>query len=1152
MAVYHKCWQLPALAILVIGLLVQGRVWAQPEPAMAPGQVEGTGTHFEVTDSPYLNITVDSSEPIHLSLSSVPEVILMAIESTSGATSTQLTISGLAADTAYYVTTGRSLDEAELVTDATGTCSVAVDISQPLLLTIQPRPSTVYIDDSPTGRDCSRVGNWDFPTLTCTLNRNVYELIRLSGSGVTLDGGGFRIAVSNGTGIRISSASATLRGLRIEQVAYGVMAENSTVTTLDSTISGNKTARGILVFYSSAVNIGNKISNFAYGISHYRSSWCRNDRNTLIGNVIAIMDEYSYSVSTNNLIVSNGAHGFFVINSDGASPSIITNNTIAYNDIGVYVNSGTARVWNNIIAFNRGRGIYALGSGLGDYNDVYGNGTNYWNAVPGLHDISADPLFATTADPYYRLTELSPAIDSGSNAAPGLPATDFDGNPRIGGPFVDIGAFEFPRSNSPPVAEAGGPYVTSEGTPVTLDGSASTDPDGAIVSYEWDFDGDGLFDAFGPLVEFVAPDDASHLVRLRVTDDFGENGEEYTDVTVVNVYPVVQATGSGQAPPAVEWTGSGSFTDPGADQWTATLDYGDGTSPVGVVVDPSEPIALSHIFTRPGNFTVTLTVIDDDGGSGTAALVVEVINAPPVAEAGGPYPTVEGTAVWLHGSASTDPDGAIVSYEWDFGGDGTIDATGSTVEYPAPPDNGVFDVVLKVTDAFGETGVDDAQVIAENVPPVVEAGADAAHPEGGTYVGSGSLADVPSDTWTAAVNYGDGSGDQPLGLVGQTFALTHAYADNGSYTVTVTVTDDDGGIGTDTLTVSVTNVAPVVAGGPDGAILEGMVFGGAGSFSDPGADGWTATVDYGDGSTLQPLVLDADRTFALSHMYADNGVYLVTVTVVDDDGAVGGDTVTVTVGNVPPAVGPITAPLDPVAVSAAIDVSAAFGDAGVMDTHTALWDWGDGANSAGSVSEAAGSGTVAGTHTYAAAGVFVVSLTVFDDDGGVGHSFFEFVVVFDPDGGFVTGGGWIMSPQGAFIAEPALTGKANFGFVSKYVKGATTPSGQTEFQFKAAGLDFHSTSYEWLVVAGSKAQYKGIGTVNGQGEFKFLLTAVDADVNAADGLVMDRFRIKIWSESNGVETVIYDNGLGDTDYDDDPTVGTTEIGGGSIVIHKSK
>src|SRR5918995_6503215 len=92
---------------------------------------------------------------------------------------------------------------------------------------------------------------------------------------------------------------------------------------------------------------------------------------------------------------------------------------------------------------------------------------------------------------------------------------------------------------------------------------------------------------------------------------------------------------------------------------------------------------------------------------------------------------------------------------------------------------------------------------------------------------------------------------------------------------------------------------------------------------------------------------------------------------------------------------------------------------------------------------------------------------------------FQFVVVFNPSAGFVTGGGWIQSPPGAYTEDPTLTGKATFGFVSKYKKGATVPDGTTEFEFNAGNLYFQSSSYQWLVVAGgTKAQFKGSGTIN--------------------------------------------------------------------------
>ena len=69
-------------------------------------------------------------------------------------------------------------------------------------------------------------------------------------------------------------------------------------------------------------------------------------------------------------------------------------------------------------------------------------------------------------------------------------------------------------------------------------------------------------------------------------------------------------------------------------------------------------------------------------------------------------------------------------------------------------------------------------------------------------------------------------------------------------------------------------------------------------------------------------------------------------------------------------------------------------------------------------------------------------------------------VVYDPTGGFVTGGGWIWPPAGAHVDDSELEAKANFGFVSKSKKGPTEPTGQTELVFQASELNFHSSSYD--------------------------------------------------------------------------------------------
>jgi hypothetical protein len=260
-----------------------------------------------------------------------------------------------------------------------------------------------------------------------------------------------------------------------------------------------------------------------------------------------------------------------------------------------------------------------------------------------------------------------------------------------------------------------------------------------------------------------------------------------------------------------------------------------------------------------------------------------------------------------------------------------------------------------------------------------------------------------------------------------------------------------------------------------------------------------------------------------------------------------------TVANVKPVIGAaamfsgITAnPLPAPTTVTAIGVNVPFTDAGVLDTHTCTLDWDDNSTKTSvPVTESGGSGSCAGafTHTYSGAGVYTLKVTVTDDDGGAAtFTSTQFIVVYDPNAGFVTGGGWIMSPAGAYSTDPTLSGKANFGFVSKYQKGANAPTGETEFNFAIANFDFHSTVYQWLVVSGPLAQYKGTGTINGAGSYNFLLTATDGDAPGGGGV--DKFRIKV-TDSSGA--VIYDNSPGSSD--DINGANPLAIGGGSIVIH---
>lgn len=275
------------------------------------------------------------------------------------------------------------------------------------------------------------------------------------------------------------------------------------------------------------------------------------------------------------------------------------------------------------------------------------------------------------------------------------------------------------------------------------------------------------------------------------------------------------------------------------------------------------------------------------------------------------------------------------------------------------------------------------------------------------------------------------------------------------------------------------------------------------------------------------------------------GTYPITATLVDPSGKLGNYTVSNTPGtltvtpNAPPVLGALSGlPTMPVQIGTSVSVSATFTDADVPEStpYVTSIDWGDGSTIPGNPSAP---GAITGSHAYGTPGVYIVSVSVKDKISGFVTQTFQYVVVYDPNGGFVTGGGWIMSPAGAYVPAPTLTGKATFGFVAKYKKGQQTPDGNTEFQFQAAGLNFKSTSYDWLVVAGNKAQYKGTGTVNGAPGYGFILSAIDGDDATRKP---DEFRMKITAPGGGL---VYDNMLNAPDTSDP----TTELGGGSIVVH---
>jgi VCBS repeat-containing protein len=191
---------------------------------------------------------------------------------------------------------------------------------------------------------------------------------------------------------------------------------------------------------------------------------------------------------------------------------------------------------------------------------------------------------------------------------------------------------------------------------------------------------------------------------------------------------------------------------------------------------------------------------------------------------------------------------------------------------------------------------------------------------------------------------------------------------------------NQGPVSTTTLTVIPVNDPPVVNAGADATIDEGSLFAGSGSFSDPdSADSWTATVDYGDGSGPKPLALNLNKTFNLSHVYADNGVFEVIVTVTDAEGEVATDQLVVTVNNVAPELR-IDADISPIDENGVATVSGEIIDPGTQDAITVQIDWGDG--SPPEVFQyAPGVRSFSETHRYLDDDKYVIRISASDNDG---------------------------------------------------------------------------------------------------------------------------------------------------------------------------
>jgi PKD repeat protein len=441
---------------------------------------------------------------------------------------------------------------------------------------------------------------------------------------------------------------------------------------------------------------------------------------------------------------------------------------------------------------------------------------------------------------------------------------------------------------------------------------------------------------------------------VEAFDNAGNNAKTSTlDYTVIipNWPPIAKFSESASivyTGEVIDFDASGSY-DPDGYIVSYSWDFGDGNTDSGITV--------SHSYVDDGEYTVALRVVDDDGtvGGKTASIVVK--NRPPVADLTTSAAILnKEETVTFDASGSYDPDGYIVDYSWDFGDGNT--ATGVTVSHSYPA-SGTYTVTLTVTDDDGATDTTTTTKTVRNKPPVAiftESTENVYVNEKITFNAAGSY-----DPDGTIVNYlwDFGDGNTATGVT-----VFHAYADNGSYSVTLTVTDNDGATDSAHATKIVMNRSPVAIFTESAHTVstnENIHFDASESY-DPDGTIVSYSWNFGDGDTVTGV--------SVSHSYAASGTYTVTLTVTDDDGATDSITATKTVMNrAPVASFTETAEIVDTEETISFDASDSYDPDGTIVDYS--WDFGDGTKGT----------AVSVQHAYSQDGTYTVTLTVTDNDG---------------------------------------------------------------------------------------------------------------------------------------------------------------------------
>lgn len=408
---------------------------------------------------------------------------------------------------------------------------------------------------------------------------------------------------------------------------------------------------------------------------------------------------------------------------------------------------------------------------------------------------------------------------------------------------------------------------------VQFDASESVDPDGEIVAYEWDLDGDGKYDdGEGVEASYTYEQAGSYEVELRITDNNGEYSLTSLTIEAGTTVPVAVITEpTSEYYEDIEYTFSAADSDsPNGDIESYVWDFGDGSSEI-------KTKTAKHTYSSPGTYNLTLTLTDEEGfeGSKSITIVVDTPSEKPTAvivtdpDLDEEENAVVGEAPYVvifDATATGDPDNNIIEYEWDLDGDGISDDTGETATYTYS-EEGTYIAELTVIDADGNEDTETVVIIIEaqglkttlmvspvsgEVPLQVEFNAS-----GSTYPGS----EIVAYEW----DFGDGSAEYLGGA-----EVDYEYDEIGTFEASVTAIAADGLEDTATMSITVRPVSLAacfeanVEEGPAPLIV---------TFDPTCSQGAIQSYswDFGDGE----MSYDTKPT----HTYDEVGVYTVTLEV---------------------------------------------------------------------------------------------------------------------------------------------------------------------------------------------------------------------------------------------------------------------------------